>query len=388
MTAVVAAGLSAQELKAVRVEKGPRIDGRLDDPAWQAATAIDGFRMVEPRPGEAPSERTEVRIVYDAHSLYIGVHCLDSEPDRIAANTMAHDSGGDSGGMGRYYYGHHGSSISSDDLVRVLLDPFQDKRTAYVFFVNPRGARGEGLVYAGDASLNWDGIWEAEASRPRRRLVRRDAHPVQDDLVPPRPDAWGINVERTIARKHGDHPAVRDEPRQQLQQPDGGGRPDRDRGRQAGPGHHLPALRPGQRREGQPTFRAPTREARRRVRHLQELHPQPGRRRQLQHGLRRDRGRRAAHQPDPLPAVLPREADVLPRGLGDLQLQLEHQLHALLQPHDRALSTATRSPSSSATKLYGKVGNTNLAILDVQTGHDSDVDGRPRAAGRTSSPPG
>ena len=90
----LAAGQSAQEFRAVRVEKGPRIDGRLDDPAWQNAPVIDSFRMVEPRPGEAPSERTEVRIVYDAHSLYIGVYCHDSEPDRISANTMAHDSGG------------------------------------------------------------------------------------------------------------------------------------------------------------------------------------------------------------------------------------------------------------------------------------------------------
>src|SRR5512136_2900404 len=130
--AAVPALLSGQEFKAVRVEQGPRIDGRLDDPAWQAAQVIDGFRMVEPRPGEAPSERTEARIVYDGHSLYIGIYCHDSAPKSIAANSMAHDGGG-SGGGSMYGYGHHGASFSSDDLVKVLLDPFQDKRNAYVF---------------------------------------------------------------------------------------------------------------------------------------------------------------------------------------------------------------------------------------------------------------
>ena len=55
----LALGLSAQEIKALRVGDGPRIDGRLNDPAWQGAAVIDGFRMVEPRPGDAPSERTE-----------------------------------------------------------------------------------------------------------------------------------------------------------------------------------------------------------------------------------------------------------------------------------------------------------------------------------------
>jgi hypothetical protein len=193
--------LRAQDIKAVRVDQGPRIDGRLNDPAWQGAPVINGFLMVEPRPGEAPSEKTEAWVVYDAHSLYIGVYCHDSEPGRIAANSMAHDSGGgDGGGMG-YGYGFHGSSTSSDDLVRVLLDPFQDKRNAYVFFVNPRGARGEGLVYAGASSLNWDGIWDAEASRLDDGWSAEIRIPFKTISFKPGLSVWGLNIERTVARK-------------------------------------------------------------------------------------------------------------------------------------------------------------------------------------------
>ncbi len=195
--------LRAQDVTCVRVEEGPRIDGRLDDKAWLAAPVIDGFRMVEPRPGEDPSERTEARVVFDAHSLYIGVYCHDSEPSRISANSMAHDSGsGDGGGYGGGYgYGHHGSSISSDDVVRVLLDPFQDKRNAYVFFVNPRGARGEGLVYAGESSLNWDGIWEAASCRLDDGWSAELRIPFKTISFKPGLSVWGLNIERTIARK-------------------------------------------------------------------------------------------------------------------------------------------------------------------------------------------
>ena len=200
LLALTAAGARAADIRSVRVEQGPRIDGRLDDPAWQAAAVIDGFRMVEPRPGEAPSERTEARVVYDEHSLYIGVYCHDSEPSRISANTMAHDSGGDGGSSG-YGYGHHMSSTSSDDVVRVLLDPFQDKRSAYVFFVNPRGARGEGLVYAGESSLNWDGIWEAEACRLPDGWSAEMRIPFKTISFRPGLSVWGLNIERTIARK-------------------------------------------------------------------------------------------------------------------------------------------------------------------------------------------
>ena len=195
-------GLRAQEIRSVRVPEGPRIDGRLDDPVWQSAPVVDGFRMVEPRPGEAPSERTEARVLFDAHSLYIGVYCHDSEPGRISANTMAHDSGGSSGGYGGYGgYGHHGSSLSSEDVVRVLLDPFQDKRNAYIFFVNPRGARGEGLAYAGDSSLNWDGIWEAKACRLADGWSAEMRIPFKTISFRPGLGVWGINIERTIARK-------------------------------------------------------------------------------------------------------------------------------------------------------------------------------------------
>ena len=115
---------------------------------------------------------------------------------------MAHDSGsGGGGGYGGYGYGHRGSSMSSDDIVRVLLDPFQDKRNAYVFFVNPRGARGEGLVYAGDSSLNWDGIWEAESARLDDGWSAEFRIPFKTISFKPGLSVWGLNIERTIARK-------------------------------------------------------------------------------------------------------------------------------------------------------------------------------------------
>jgi hypothetical protein len=187
----------ASELKAVRVKQGPKIDGRLDDPVWQSAVSYTDFRMVEPQPNQDPTEKTELRILYDDSNLYLGVLCSESEPGRIAANTMAHDSGGTQQHMG---YGH-GPEAPSDDIVRVLLDPFQDKRTAYVFFVNPRGARGEGLAYAGSASLNWDGVWEAKSHILEDGWSAELRIPFKTISFKPGLTIWGLNVERVIARK-------------------------------------------------------------------------------------------------------------------------------------------------------------------------------------------
>lgn len=142
-------------LRAVRIKNPPKIDGILSDPAWNNADPFTNFRMVEPDPGAQPTERTKLMVVYDKDNLYIGIYCYDSEPEKIAANSLAHDQAGSSRGM----WGMGRPTVStSDDVVRILIDPFLDKRTAYVFYINARGARSEGLVSGGDASLNWDGI--------------------------------------------------------------------------------------------------------------------------------------------------------------------------------------------------------------------------------------
>jgi hypothetical protein len=192
-------GLAA-EVRAVRVTHGPKIDGLLSDPVWREAAPFSGFRMAEPQPNQEPTEKTELRVLYDDANLYIGVLCSDSEPRRIAANSLAHDSGGESQGMG---YGGYGAmpQSSSDDVVRVLLDPFQNKRTAYFFFINPRGARGEGLVTGGQSSLNWDGIWEARARILADGWSAEIAIPFKTISFRPGLTTWGLNVERTIARK-------------------------------------------------------------------------------------------------------------------------------------------------------------------------------------------
>jgi hypothetical protein len=192
----------AVEVKAVRVQQGPKIDGFLSDSVWRSAIPFTEFRQVEPEPNSEPTEKTELRVLYDESNLYLGVHCFDSDPRRIAANTMAHDSAGGSegGGMG-YGYHHGGSQSSSDDVIRILIDPFQDKRTAYIFYVNPLGARTEGLAYGGDPSLNWDGIWEAKSRILNDGWSAELRIPFKTISFKPGLNVWGINLERIIPRK-------------------------------------------------------------------------------------------------------------------------------------------------------------------------------------------
>ncbi|MFH1571364.1 MAG: hypothetical protein ABIL09_25465, partial [Gemmatimonadota bacterium] len=67
----------ARAALAVRCPSAPVIDGRLDDEVWGLAPENTGFTQRDPKPGEAMTERTVFRILYDDEALYIGAMLYD-----------------------------------------------------------------------------------------------------------------------------------------------------------------------------------------------------------------------------------------------------------------------------------------------------------------------
>ena len=64
------------------------LDGLLDEPAWRRAVPATDFIQQDPDLGGPPTERTEVRFIFNRDSLYMGVLCFDSEPDKLLGNTV------------------------------------------------------------------------------------------------------------------------------------------------------------------------------------------------------------------------------------------------------------------------------------------------------------
>jgi hypothetical protein len=181
----LSAALGQSVIAAVRVEQGPRIDGILDDACWQTAPPLTNFTQVLPVEGAQPSERTEVRFVYDRDYLYIAVRCFDDAPGRIIAKQMQRDSGFD-----------------SDDFVTVAFDTFDRQHDGYFFAVNPVGARTVGLIQNfSDRKFEWDGIWDARARVDEQGWAVELAIPFKSLSFDPARDTWGCNVERVIRRK-------------------------------------------------------------------------------------------------------------------------------------------------------------------------------------------
>ena len=175
---------------AVRREGDIVLDGRLTESAWQKAPASTGFTQSYPRPGEKPTDPTEVRVLYDEAALYIGVRMFDAHPDSIAAQLARRDASG----------------IYSD-WVHVIVDSYHDRRTAFRFTVNRKGVKRD--VYMSNDSgedVNWDAIWDvathvdslgwlAEFRIPLSQLRFSSSVPGQDRV-------WGFQVMRDVARRN------------------------------------------------------------------------------------------------------------------------------------------------------------------------------------------
>lgn len=125
------------------------IDGKLDEAAWAAATPIGELTQSRPVEGAAPTEKTEVRILYDESAIYIGARMFDSQGAAGVRAVLAR----------RDVIMNGGSSLTSDNIA-VVFDTFRDKNGRTWFELNPLGVKGD--HQNGDGS--YDPVWEGEAS--------------------------------------------------------------------------------------------------------------------------------------------------------------------------------------------------------------------------------
>ena len=62
-----------------------KVDGVLDEPAWQRAARLGGFSEYRPVDGRPASDDTEVRVWYSATALHFGIIARDADPGAIRA---------------------------------------------------------------------------------------------------------------------------------------------------------------------------------------------------------------------------------------------------------------------------------------------------------------
>ena len=167
-----------------RLEGEIQVDGSLNEAAWRTAPDIAGFVQVEPRSGEAPTEATNVWIVYSRDALYIAVRCQDANPGEIVATDMRRDA-----------------SVEENDNIQLVLDTYNDHRNAYYFATNAAGALVDGRITENrEPATEWDGIWLVRTRIDESGWTAEFQIPFKTIGFDPRLGEWGFNISRHMAR--------------------------------------------------------------------------------------------------------------------------------------------------------------------------------------------
>ncbi|MBA6156547.1 carbohydrate binding family 9 domain-containing protein [Tenacibaculum sp. S7007] len=188
-TLLISNGINAQEINqnrkkigATRVDSPPKIDGVLDDTAWNNLPIAKDFVMMRPDNGKAEvdTHKTEVKIVYDDAAIYISALMHKPNGEKVPAEFTNRDNFGNS------------------DFFMAMINPNDDGQNPTMFIVTASGVQIDSKVSNGrNEDYNWSAVWEsavkindtnwiAEIKIPYRAL-RFANEPIQ---------SWGMNFHR------------------------------------------------------------------------------------------------------------------------------------------------------------------------------------------------
>ena len=205
--AVVAAGLAAASTAAaqapaagqaaegrpafqtVRADSEIRVDGVMEEAAWQRAARIPLPYEYQPGDNVPPPVQTDCFVTYDTRNLYIGCRALDPRPAEIRAHLMDRDEI---------------DTFVQDDHIGFMLDTFNDERRAFQFRVNPLGVQADAIFSEQDGieDWSWDTIWASAGRVTADGYVVEMALPFSQLRFPAsaRSQTWGLEVFRSWPR--------------------------------------------------------------------------------------------------------------------------------------------------------------------------------------------
>lgn len=126
------------------------LDGVLDEAVWQNADVGSDFWQFFPTDSASSINPTEFRLLYDDHTLYIGI-IARAKSNNYVVSSLRRDFGG-----------------ASNDNVTLMFDTFSDGTTAYLFGMTPYGVQREAFVSEGGSgsspfNVTWDQKWQVES---------------------------------------------------------------------------------------------------------------------------------------------------------------------------------------------------------------------------------
>ena len=176
----------AGQVRAARCSEKIVVDGLLTEGVWAGAPPITALIQSDPTEGASPTEKTEVKVVFDDGALYVGARLHDTRPQAILSQLARRDR------------------VVTADTFTVFLDPHLDRRSGVYFGVNAAGTQYDGTLMNDDwRDDSWDGVWESRVVRDTQGWAVEMRIPFsQLRFKDGAGTGWGINFERVIARNN------------------------------------------------------------------------------------------------------------------------------------------------------------------------------------------
>ncbi len=160
----------------------PNIDGNLTDEVWMNQPIANGFLQNTPKPHQAPSGETEVKMIYDNQAVYIAARLYD-QPDSI------------------YNFLTERDDVGNADFFTVVFNNYQDGINGDGFSVTPSGVQIDTKYSADDESVAWDAVWESATQLDDSGWTVEMRIPYSALRFPEvEKQQWGVNFGREIRR--------------------------------------------------------------------------------------------------------------------------------------------------------------------------------------------
>ncbi|HEX9986182.1 MAG TPA: DUF5916 domain-containing protein [Thermoanaerobaculia bacterium] len=177
--AAAAQAAPLKSLQAVRAKEVVSIDGRLDENVWKSAPAASSFTQDAPTFGTASGAGTNVRVLYDDQSLYIGARLQRAPNAEVTALV------------------HRRDQDSFSDWFSVAVDSMHDRRTALMFSVNAAGVQRDVLMHSDTSSDDsWDAVWQSAVAVDETGWSVELKIPLSVFRMGSGVQTWGINFTR------------------------------------------------------------------------------------------------------------------------------------------------------------------------------------------------
>lgn len=166
------------------------LDGVLDEAAWGQAELMDDLKQQFPYDTSASRVRTEFRLTYDEHFLYVSAVAYDNTPGDYVISSLRRD--------------FRGPGL---DGLAIIVDPFQDVTNGFFFGLSPAGVQREGLISNGymrgdDLDLSWDNKWYGEAKIEVGKWTAEIAIPFKTLRFKSGSKIWNVKLYRQDSKEN------------------------------------------------------------------------------------------------------------------------------------------------------------------------------------------